>query len=113
MHDTKRAKYEPEVIYGKLTVHDRQTKFMLRSLERGLLTLAPIIIILMTRLRPEWPNSQNYTCNAQSSCSDCCGTEFESTCNLLGQSPHLLFQVVTSLGRKLKYLILAVQSRRI
>ena len=23
-----------------------------------------IIIILMTRFRPEWPNSQNYTCNA-------------------------------------------------
>jgi len=35
-----------EVIYGKLTVHDRQTdrqtKFTLRSLERGSLTLAPI-----------------------------------------------------------------------
>jgi len=31
------------VIDGKLTVNDRQTKFMLRSLERGSLTLAPII----------------------------------------------------------------------
>jgi len=37
------------VIYGKLTVHpsmtDRQTKFTLRSLERGTLTLAPTVSV--------------------------------------------------------------------
>jgi len=39
------------VIYGKLTIHDRQTdrqtKFTLRSLERGLLTLAPMTFYLL------------------------------------------------------------------
>ena len=32
------------------------------------------------------------------SCSDCCGVEFESTCNILGQSHHidLLFQILAT-----------------
>ena len=42
----------------------------------------------MIRLRPEWPNSHEMQ---RCSCSDCCGAEFESTCNILGQSHHICF----------------------
>ena len=40
----------------------------------------------MIRLRPEWPNSHEMQ---RCSCSDCCGAEFESTCNILGQNHHV------------------------